>query len=71
LVHSIFGEAPAAIYGGEKYFRVKWNFFLFVCHDRCALGDQSRLVPASAAVPAAAKQQNDDQNDEKRGGIHV
>jgi hypothetical protein len=34
--------------------------------------DQPRLVPASAAVPTAAKQQNDDYyNDEKRGGIHV
>jgi hypothetical protein len=31
-----------------------------------------RLVPASAAVPAAAaKEQNDDYNDEKRVGIHL
>ena len=31
-----------------------------------------RLVPASTAVPAAAaKQQNDKDNYEKRGGIHV
>jgi hypothetical protein len=30
------------------------------------------LVPASAAVPAATKQQNEDQNnDEKRIGVHV
>ena len=30
------------------------------------------LIPASAAVPAATKQQNEDQNnDEKRGGVHV
>ena len=30
------------------------------------------LKPASTAVPAAAaKQQNDKYNDEKRGGIHV
>jgi hypothetical protein len=34
--------------------------------------DQLRLVPASTAVPAAAaKQQNEKYNDEKRGGIHV
>jgi hypothetical protein len=33
--------------------------------------DQRRLVPASAAVPAAAKHQKDNNNDEKRGIIHV
>src|SRR5665647_1466637 len=34
--------------------------------------DQPPLVPASTAVPtAAAKQQNEKYNDEKRGGIHV
>jgi hypothetical protein len=34
--------------------------------------NQPRLVPASTAVPAAAaKQQNDKDNYEKRGGIHV
>ena len=34
--------------------------------------EQLRLVPASAAVPAAAaKQQNDDYDDEKRVGIHL
>ena len=34
--------------------------------------DQLPLVPASTAVPtAAAKQQNEKYNDEKRGGIHV
>jgi hypothetical protein len=34
--------------------------------------DRPRLVPASTAVPAAAaKQQNDDYNEEKRGGIHM
>ena len=29
------------------------------------------LIPAAPAVPAAAKQQNDKYDDEKRGGIHV
>jgi hypothetical protein len=29
----------------------------------------TRLEPASAAVPSAAKHQKDDNNDEKRGGI--
>ena len=40
---------------------------------RCAKAtrDQPRLEPASAAVPSAAKQQKDDYNDEKRGGIHM
>jgi hypothetical protein len=34
--------------------------------------NQARLVPASTAVPtAAAKQQNENYNDEKRGDIHV
>jgi hypothetical protein len=36
-----------------------------------ATRDQPRLEPASAAVPSAAKHQNDDYNDEKRGGIHM
>ena len=31
----------------------------------------TRLEPASAAVPSAAKHQKDDNNDEKRGGIHT
>jgi len=31
----------------------------------------SRSVPPSAAVPAAAKQQNEKYNDEKCGGIHA
>jgi hypothetical protein len=34
-------------------------------------GDQPLLEPASAAVPSAAKQQKDDYNDKKRGGIHM
>jgi hypothetical protein len=34
--------------------------------------DQPRLVPASTAVPAAAaKEQNEKYNDEKRGGVHA
>jgi hypothetical protein len=37
LVRSIFGDAPAAIYGGEKYFRVKWNFFLFTFFSSFAM----------------------------------
>src|SRR6476660_6605579 len=32
----IFGDAPTAIYGGEKYLRVEWNFFRFLCHGRCS-----------------------------------
>jgi hypothetical protein len=36
------------------------------------LDDKFRcLIPAAPAVPAAAKQQNDNYDDEKRGGIHV
>jgi hypothetical protein len=38
LVHSIVGDAPAAIDGGgEKYLGVEWNFFRFLCHGRRAL----------------------------------
>ena len=34
--------------------------------------DQPCLEPAPAGVPAATKQQNEDQNnDEKRSGVHV
>jgi hypothetical protein len=36
LVRSIFGDAPAAVRGGDKYLRVERNFFLFVCHGLCA-----------------------------------
>jgi hypothetical protein len=32
LVRPIFGDAAAAIYGGEKYLRVEWNFFRFLRH---------------------------------------
>jgi hypothetical protein len=45
--------------------------------DVCSLGLQevasdTRLKPAAPAVPAAAaKQQNDNYDDEKRGSIHV
>src|ERR1022692_4880862 len=50
------------------------NFRLQAHQQACAKAtcDQPRLVPASTAVPAAAaNQQNDKHNDEKRGGIHV
>jgi hypothetical protein len=50
------------------------NFRLQAHQQACAKAtcDQPRLVPASTAVPAAAaNQQNDKYNDEKRGGIHV
>jgi hypothetical protein len=33
--------------------------------------NQPRSVPASTAVPAAAKQHNENNNDEKRGDIHL
>jgi hypothetical protein len=34
-------------------------------------GSSQRSVPASSAVPAAAKQQHKKYNDEKCGGIHA
>ena len=37
FVLAIFGDAPAATHGGEKYFRVKRDFFRFLCHQPCAL----------------------------------
>jgi hypothetical protein len=54
----IVNEAPPR--GGLRWFK------------RQSGVDQPPLVPASTAVPtAAAKQQNEKYNDEKRGGIHV
>ena len=34
LVLSIFGDGSAPIHGGEKYHRVKGDFFQLLCHDR-------------------------------------
>jgi hypothetical protein len=40
--------------------------------ETTSAADQSRLIPASATIPTAAtKQQDDENNDEKRGGIHL
>jgi hypothetical protein len=44
FVLAIFGDAPAAIHGGEKYFRVKRDFFLFLCHERCALRRPTPII---------------------------
>jgi hypothetical protein len=44
---------------------------LFIVNSICTLFMESASVPASMAVPAAAKQQNENDNDENRGHIHM
>jgi hypothetical protein len=42
-----------------------------VAKQMCDGSGSVGLIPASTTVPAAAKQQNDKHDDEKRGGIHL
>src|SRR6185437_6098365 len=47
FVLSIFGDGSAPIHGGEKYHRVKGDFFRLFCHDRSRLAaphGQNRLT---------------------------
>jgi hypothetical protein len=61
-------QRPGATLLGRRL--IAAAYFLSLRHLG-ANSDQPRLVPASPAVEAAAEHQNDENNDDKRGGIHV
>src|SRR4029077_15621262 len=55
LVLLIFGDGSAPIHGGEKYHRVKGDFFQLLCHDRlrfAAPHGQNRLTLGPTPVPS-------------------